>query len=114
MNGPSKATLRQIEALFSDGTAAGLSDGPLLDRFARRRDEPAFAALVHRHGPMVLGVCRRVLTDRHDAEDAFQATFLVLARKSASVRVGDSLAPWLYGVAYRVAARARRRGARAR
>jgi RNA polymerase sigma factor (sigma-70 family) len=114
MNGPSRATLRQIEALFHDGTAAGLSDGQLLDRFARRRDEPAFAAIVHRHGPLVLGVCRRVLAHRHDAEDAFQATFLVLARKAGCVRVGDSLAPWLYGVAYRVAVRARGRSARAR
>src|SRR5437016_4340422 len=114
MNGPTKATLRQIDALFTGGTVAGLSDRQLLDRFARRRDEPSFSALVSRHGPMVLGVCRRVLADRHDAEDAFQATFLVLARKAGSIRVGDSLAPWLYGVAYRVAVRARGRAARAR
>ena len=75
-------TLRQIDRLFGAGTVAGLSDQQLLERFAATRDEAAFAALVERHGPMVLGVCRAVLKDEHDAEDAFQATFLVLARKA--------------------------------
>jgi RNA polymerase sigma factor (sigma-70 family) len=83
------------------------SDAALLDRFARARDEAAFAALVARHGPMVLHLCRRVLGDAHAAEDAFQATFLVLARKARSVARPAALAGWLYGVARRVALKAR-------
>ena len=83
-------------------------DRGLLGRFARTGDEAAFAALVDRHGPMVLGVCRRVLRDSHLADDAFQAVFLVLARKAGRVRVGPSLANWLFGVARRVSLNARR------
>src|SRR6187399_3235763 len=78
-----------------DGDAP--SDGHLLECFIDRRDGTAFAALVGRHGPMVLGVCRRVLGNVHDAEDAFQATFLVFVRKAASVRPRETVGPWLYG-----------------
>jgi RNA polymerase sigma factor (sigma-70 family) len=94
-----------------------LADRHLLERFVRARDEAAFAALVQRHGPMVLGVCRRLLHDAHEAEDAFQATFLVLAHKARFIGRPESLGPWLHGVAYRTAAQARqaaRRRARER
>jgi RNA polymerase sigma factor (sigma-70 family) len=84
-----------------------LTDAQLLARFVKGRDEPAFAALVVRHGPMVLGVCRRLVRDAQEAEDAFQATFLVLARKAAVIQRQPLLAGWLYGVAYRVAVRLR-------
>src|SRR5438874_5571273 len=106
----SGAVLRRIQALLDAGTSCGLSDGQLLERFLARRDEVselAFTVLVERHGPMVLGVCRRFLVDPHDAEDAFQATFLVLVRKAGSIRVDGSVGRWLFGVARRVAARAR-------
>src|SRR5271166_3359922 len=83
--------------------AGGLTDGQLLARFVAARDEPAFAALLRRHGPMVLGVCRRVLRDYHDAEDAFQATFLILARRAVSVAKRASVGCYLYAVAYRAA-----------
>jgi RNA polymerase sigma factor (sigma-70 family) len=83
------------------------SDAILLDRFVERWDQAAFRDLVCQHGPMVLGVCRRILRDPHAAEDAFQATFLLLARKAGSVRKRRSVGPWLYGVAQRVALEAR-------
>ena len=108
--GPSVALIRDIGALFDAGTASGLSDRQLLEQFSGRRDasaEAAFEVLVLRHGPMVLRVCRNVLGDSTDAEDAFQATFLVLVRRSGSIRRLESLGSWLYGVACRVAARAR-------
>jgi len=112
------AALRAIQQVFGPGTASGLSEWQLLDRYAGRGDEAAFEALVARHGPMVLGVCRRVLRDPADVEDAFQATFLVLVRKAGTLGERDLLARWLYGVAHRVALRARsaaaRRGARER
>ena len=106
-----------LQTLFGVGSLAGLTDGQLLERFVDGRGdaaEAAFAALVERHGPMVLGVCRAVMGDRHDAEDAFQATFLVLALRAGSIRRGDAVASWLYSAARRVALRARRRAARDR
>jgi RNA polymerase sigma factor (sigma-70 family) len=90
------------------------SDRELLERFAADNDAPAFAALIRRHGPMVLGVCRRVLNQQQDAEDAFQITFLVLVRKAASLTRPELLGNWLYGVAYRTAQKARARIARQR
>lgn len=101
-----RAVLRQ------DG--AGLSDGQLLGWYVERRDETAFAALVRRHGPMVWGVCRRVLQHDQDAEDAFQATFLVLVRKAASVRPREMVANWLYGVARQTSLKARAMAAKRR
>jgi RNA polymerase sigma factor (sigma-70 family) len=87
-------------------------DSELLEMFLRTRDEEAFAAVVKRHGPMVLGVCRRILRNSADADDAFQAAFLVLARRAASLGSPDQLAPWLYGVAFNTARKLRRTLAR--
>ena len=109
-NGQSEAVLEPPQAVVDAGTVAGVSDGQLLARFDAHRDELAeiaFAALVRRHGPMVLRVCRQILGDRHTAEDAFQATFLILARRAGSIRQPELLGHWLYGVALRTA---RRRG----
>ncbi len=109
--------LKPIGGLFEGGAIGGLGDGELLDRFRLREGgaaESAFAALVERHGPMVLRVARSVVRDGHDAEDAFQATFLVLARKAGSLRAEGSLGPWLHGVALRVAARVRSAAGRRR
>jgi RNA polymerase sigma factor (sigma-70 family) len=95
-------------------TGGGQPDDQLLACFVADRDEDAFAALVRRHGPMVWGVCRRLLGYHHDAEDAFQAVFLILAQKAITVRPQAALGPWLYGVAYRVALKAAAAGARRR
>ncbi len=100
-------TLLQRLRHSADPSGGDLSDAELLLRFVRQRDEAAFELLVRRHGPMVLGVCRRVLRDAHGAEDAFQATFLALVRKAGSIARGGAVAPWLYRVAFRVALRAR-------
>jgi RNA polymerase sigma factor (sigma-70 family) len=94
--------------------ALALSDAQLLDRFVGQRDDAAFEAVLHRHGPLVFRVCRRLLFDAHDAEDAFQATFLVLARKAGGIGQRSLLGNWLYGVAYKVAARARKQVLRRR
>jgi RNA polymerase sigma factor (sigma-70 family) len=91
--------------LLRDG--AGLTDGQLLESFVRQKNEAAFEVIVRRHGPMVLGVCRRVLGNHHDAEDAFQATFLVLVRKANSIVPREMVANWLYGVANRTALKGR-------
>ena len=100
-----------LDALFAGEPGADLSDGQLVQRFVAGGDEPAaraaFAALLARHGPMVLRVCGQTLEQTHDAQDAFQATWLVLARKAGSVRDADSVASWLHGVALRVAGRIR-------
>src|SRR4051812_30144887 len=96
---------------------AEASDRQLLARFNSQRDEPAefaFTALVRRHGPMVLRVCMQIVGDRHTAEDAFQATFLILARKAGTIRQPELLGNWLYGVALRSAREARMRDDRRR
>src|SRR5580704_2503281 len=103
----SGAVWNQLQKLFGLGTLAGLNEWELLVRYAERQDETAFESLVALHGAMVLGVCRRILDDPADVEDAFQATFLVLIRKAGKLRADDALGPWLYGVARRVALRAR-------
>ncbi len=99
--------LRHIRRLVAAHTVKPLQDQELLRRFVARRAETAFAALMQRHGPMVLGVCRRLLGDAHDAEDTCQATFLVLARRAGSIRKQGSLGSWLHGVAYRLAQKAK-------
>src|SRR5262245_61729998 len=91
------------------GGPSDLTDRDLLQAFAARRDEAAFAAVMRRHGPLVWGVCRRLLRDEQDAEDAFQATFFVLARKAGSVAWRNDAGSWLYTVALRIARKARAR-----
>jgi RNA polymerase sigma factor (sigma-70 family) len=100
-------TVPRLRAFVPIHVLEGLTDTDLLGRFAADNDETAFAVLVRRYGPLVLGVCRRVLHHDHDTEDAFQATFLVLARKAGTIHKHESLWSWLYKVAYRIALRAR-------
>jgi RNA polymerase sigma factor (sigma-70 family) len=108
----SVAVILPLERLFNGGTLTGSSEVELLHRFVTGRDEAAFEAIVARHGPMVLGVCRQLLRDHNDVDDAFQATFLVLIRKAGSLKRCDLLGNWLYGVAHRVAVRAQSMAAR--
>jgi len=113
----SEAVLRPPQKIVNAGTFAGVSDGELLTRFTAERDELAeiaFAALVRRHGSMVLRVCQQILGDRHTAEDAFQATFLILARRAGSILQPELLGHWLHGVALRTAREARMRDQRRR
>jgi RNA polymerase sigma factor (sigma-70 family) len=113
-SGPREGVHQGLDRVFHQGTVAGLAEGELLRQFAASGDEVAFEALVARHGPLVLGVCRRMLGDPHAAADAFQATFLVLVRKAGSLRHAEQLGPWLHSVAFRIAARARSDSARRR
>jgi RNA polymerase sigma factor (sigma-70 family) len=108
--------LGEIQTLFRWGAMGSWTDSQLVTLFLTGQEgsEAAFRTLIHRHGPMVLGVCRRILGDEHAAEDAFQATFLVLVKKARTLRDRDLLTNWLYGVALRVASRERARGARRR
>lgn len=99
--------LRYVRTLVGVPQADELGDAALLHRFAAHQDEAAMVSLLQRHGPLVLGTCRQVLADEHAAEDAFQATFLVLARKAGGIRVPESLAPWLHRVALRAALKVR-------
>src|SRR5262249_35440370 len=106
-NGFAAPLLRYLRALPVTRQASELPDRELVQRFADQRDKEAFAALVRRHGELVLGVCRRVLGHEQDAEDVFQAVFLVLSRKAATLRHKEAVGPWLFGVARRLALRAR-------
>jgi RNA polymerase sigma factor (sigma-70 family) len=113
-NGKAELVVRHIRMLAASGQSNKLTDRQLLERYVQDHDEEAFAALLRRHGPMILSVCRRVLGNPQDAEDAFQATFLVLARKAATLRAQETIGTWLYEVAYRLAQEARRKSFRQR
>src|SRR3954452_10253436 len=107
---PTDTIQRSIQTLFQQGTLAGKPDGQLLTGFLTREGveaDEAFRILVERHGPMVLGVCRGILGPGEDVDDAFQATFLILIRKAASIRRRDAVGPWLHGVAVQVARKVR-------
>src|SRR5271168_1826295 len=114
---PMSMVIQRLRTAFGqDG--AGMTDGELLALFLNSRDEAHLAALIRRHSSMVLGVCQRLLRSHHDAEDAFQTTFLVLVRKADSVKPREAVGNWLYGVAYQTAVRVRamaaKRGGRER
>jgi RNA polymerase sigma factor (sigma-70 family) len=114
MHAAPQTVLDYLSQFLGEQRLGERSDAELLDHFVAHRDDASFAVLVRRHGPMVLGLCRRFLGQRQDAEDAFQATFLVLARRAGSLRKRPSLAAWLHGVAYRIACKARTAAARRR
>ena len=106
-NGLNAHAAVQVARVFRDGTLTGMSDRQVLERFVEHRDETAFEAILYRHGAMVRNVCKQMLFDPHDVDDAVQAVFLVLVRRARFIRIEGSLGPWLYAVAGRVAARAR-------
>src|SRR5262245_58892654 len=106
-SGPLSAVVQDLRRALLVRGATELSDARLLECFVQGKEEAAFAALVKRHGPLVWGACKRVLRHAQDAEDAFQATFLVLARKAGSIARPEALGSWLYGVAFRIASRAK-------
>src|SRR5437870_4219374 len=107
---PVTKVVRHLRYLLSGSEVEAVPDAALLERFVRHHDDAAFEALVNRHGSLVLGVCRRMLTSEHDVEDVFQATFLVLIRRANAIRKRESLGSWLHGVACRVAMKARVQG----
>ena len=108
-NGRLTTVVDYLRRLAPPPRAAELTDALLLERFARQRDEGSFALLLQRHGRLVWSVCRDILRNTQDAEDAFQATFLVLASRARAIRKGASLPSWLYGVSNRIATRSRKR-----
>jgi RNA polymerase sigma factor (sigma-70 family) len=111
---PLHQAVRQLRGVVARQHIGGLPEADLWQRYVHERDEAAFETLVRRHGPMVLAVCRRILRNEQDAEDAFQATFLVLVRRAGSLHSPSTIASWLHGVAYRTALQARRAAARRR
>src|SRR5713101_7789436 len=111
-HGQAGIILRYICTILDTQAAKSLTDGQLLERFVERRDESAFSVLMQRHGRLVWSVCRNILHPEQDAEDAFQATFLVLARRAESIRKGESVGSWLYGVDHRVAMKAKKTAAK--
>ena len=111
-NGPLRTAINQLRRLLGNRSGGTLTDARLLEDFVRRHDEAAFEVLVWRHSTMILNLCQRLLHDTHQAEDAFQATFLVFARKAHSIRQSETVAAWLYKVAYRIAVRVRTRAAK--
>src|SRR5437870_276483 len=116
--GQTSPVLRQLRRMVTSANHGALTDRDLLRRFAQHQDQAAFRALLQRHGPMVYDVCRRTVHDAHEAEDVFQATFLVLMKKASALRWRDSVAGWLHEVAYRLSLKAKtaaqRRGVKER
>jgi DNA-directed RNA polymerase specialized sigma24 family protein len=109
-----EAVLRHVRGMVEEPALANASDGQLLERFCARREEAAFTALLRRHGPLGMSVCRRRLAHEQDCEDVFQATFLLLVRRAGSIRKRESVSSWLHGVAHRLALKCRADEARRR